>query len=128
MARRVLILTLLFFLLASYGYYYYFVDTLNLSEIVGSSGSPAVDIIVGIVDFDTGLTRSDVHHLSRKSAEWDLELREIQKLQDVDLRKAKEDRLLAEMMDDPAFRKMAQMTAAKTFGAAAALVSLLLGR
>ena len=45
------------------------IDTLSLSEIMGSSGNNTTDILVNLFDFDTGITRHAMSNFASKSKE-----------------------------------------------------------
>jgi hypothetical protein len=92
----------------AYGYYHYFIDTLTFAEIVGSSGNPTADIVINLFDFDTGLTRFDVHHLSEKAKIWNESWKQTETIANPAQRQAEQQILMAEMMRDPSFKKVAQ--------------------
>ena len=97
---------------AAYGYYYYFVQTLMLSQIIDSSSNPLSSIVIGLIDFDTGLTRYDVHNLSEKASYWESRIQQVNSIQDYRQRNQANEKLLAEMMEDPSMRKVVK----KLFG------------
>lgn len=101
--------TMLIVLGVVYSAWFYYVDTLSMSEIVGQSDSAVVDIFVNLFDFDTGITRHEISQLSQKSKGWNLRMDEIMRIQDQTQRQAEHEKLVAEMMRDPAFKKIAQM-------------------
>ncbi len=98
--------------LTGFSYYYFFVDTLTLSEITGKTDVPVADIFINLFDFDTGLTRYDIYNLKRKSDYWNTRIRQVESIQDPQHRKAEEEKLLAEMMQDPSIKKIVR----KVFG------------
>jgi len=106
------IIALILLVSASAAYYYFFVDTLTVSEIVGETNDPTVDIFVNLFDFDTGLTRWDLYNLARKSDYWDRRINEVESIPDPYLRDRERQKLVAEMMRDPAFKKISR----KLFG------------
>ena len=67
---------------------------------------------MNLLDFDTGLTRYDVYCLQKKTKVWEQRKKYIYSIQDPNLQKRENDKLLAEMMQDPGFKKIAQ----KVFG------------
>lgn len=89
-------------------YWYYFEDTLMLTEIVKQPDTPKMSIILNLVDFDTGLTRYDLHNLAEKAPYWENRMREVNSIRDPQRRAYEEDRLMAEMMQDPSFKKIAK--------------------
>lgn len=88
------------------GGWYYCAETLMLSEIVGDNIAPGEAVLVNLFDFDTGLTRYDLHNLKSKSAYWDKRMEEISTIQDPLRMQAESDMLLAEMMKDPSMKKI----------------------
>jgi hypothetical protein len=92
----------------AYGYYYYYVQTLPLSEVVGSTGNSTADILVNLFDFDTGLTRYDLYHLRTKCQEWSKRTEDIRRISDPSLQEAENTKLVAEMMQDQSFKKVAK--------------------
>ncbi len=117
-----IVIFVLFLSGAGYSYYHYFQETLMLSEIVGQSSNPTANLLVGIFDFDTGLTRYDVYHLSGKSKEWLARMEKINRIPDLNERQRQTERLYAEMLQDNSFKKVAQ----KLFGLGMNTVKLFL--
>ena len=66
MTQKITIAFLSVLILAFVSYYYFFLDTLSVSELAGKSADPGVTLFVNVFDFDTGLTRWDVHNLKKK--------------------------------------------------------------
>jgi hypothetical protein len=96
--------------MSGYSYYYYFVETLTLSDIMGKTNVPMVDIFVNLLDFDTGLTRNDIHNLSQKSGYWNMRMSQVESIQDPRLRQAEQEKLVAELLQDPALKKIVRKT------------------
>ena len=94
------------------GFYYFFIDTLSISQIVGKSGNPKTTIFINLFDFDTGLTRYDIYNLGKKSDYWNKRMKEVYSIQDPTLRNIENEKLMAEMMQDPALKKITR----KLFG------------
>ena len=92
----------------SSGFYYYYVDTVTFAEIIGSSGNPTVDIFINLFDFDTGCTRHEINELSKKCQTWNRKMDRIMAIQDPVQRDRQHTELVAEMMRDPAFKKLTQ--------------------
>ena len=70
MKIKLLFIIFLSGILAIGGFYYYhhnYVDTLMLSEIVGRTDSPTVNIVIELADFNTGLTRHDIYQLKKNN-------------------------------------------------------------
>lgn len=103
-------------------YYHYFHKTLMFSEIVEQSANPTTNLLVGIFDFDTGLTRYDVYHLSGKSKEWLARMESINRISDPRERERETEILYAEMLQDRSFKKVAK----KIFGLGLNTVKLFL--
>lgn len=97
---------------AAYGYYYYFVQTLMLSQIIDTSSNPLTNIVVGFIDFDTGLTRDDVHRLSERAEYWNNRIQQVNSIQNYQLKNQESEKLLAEMMEYPSMSKVVK----KLFG------------
>jgi len=93
-------------LLAGFGYYHYFVETLMFSDIIGRTNVPVADVFVNLLDFDTGLTRYNIYNLQKKSGYWNRRIREVQSIQDYQMRKDQESKLVAEIMEDPSIKKI----------------------
>jgi len=106
MVRLLIVILVLAFL--AYGVYYQYIETVRFSEIMGSSGNAAIDIFVNLLDFDTGCTRHELSALARKSQAWNVEMNRINTISDLDERNRQNTELMAEMMRDPAFRKLSQ--------------------
>ena len=106
---RILILVIV---LIIFGYllYYFFIDTLKFSEITGDTKNPMANILVNLLDFDTGITRYEIYNLKNKSIKWEIETRRVLSIPDPNLRQREHEKLLAEMMRDPAFKKLSQKT------------------
>ncbi len=105
------------------GYYYGFERTLMLSEIVGSSDDPTVELAVTLFDFDTGLTRYDLYHLSRRAPEWSSRMEEIDAMEDWEERQRQQHLLTAEMMRDPSMKKVMKKLFGISTSAAKAVLS-----
>ena len=107
-----LLIFLILVCLIGFFIYYFFIDTLNFVQLSGKSKNPAATILMNLLDFDTGLTRYDVYCLQKKTKVWEQRKKYIYSIQDPNLQKRENDKLLAEMMQDPGFKKIAQ----KVFG------------
>lgn len=94
-------------------YQYYFIKTLMLSEIVKNSNDPFANLVVKIVDFDTGLTRNDIKHLKDKKDYWIGRMKEVEAIEDVDAKVQANTKLIADMMDDPAMNKVCNILLGK---------------
>jgi len=94
------------------GYYYFFIDTLRISEIIGKTRDPKTTIFVNLFDFNTGLTRYDIYSIVQKSDYWNDRIDKVLSIQDPILRNIEEEKLLAEMMQDPSLKKITR----KVFG------------
>lgn len=102
---------LIIFILATgsaYTYYHFFNETLMFSEIVGQSKDVPTNLLVGMFDFDTGLTRYDLYHLSGKSKEWLARMKQIDRIPDPTQRQQESEKLMAEMLQDHSFKKVAK--------------------
>jgi len=108
----------------AYGIYFYYIDTLSLSEIMGSSGNNTTDILVNLFDFDTGITRHEMSNLASKSKEWSERMRKIESIPDQEAKERERTRLVAEMMRDPAFKKLSQKLLSKGASAAGSALNI----
>lgn len=89
-------------------YWYFFLDTLSLTEITGQPKNPLATIIVNLIDFDTGLTRYDIYNLASKSDYWEMRMRQVDSIKNYQQREIENQKLLAEMMQDPSIKKIAK--------------------
>ena len=106
LGRKTLAGLLVLLCMGGYFYYYYFIQTLSLSDIMGKTNVPMVDIFVSLLDFDTGLTRYDIHNLSQKSDYWNMRMRQVESVQDPRSRQVEQEKLVAELLQDPALKKI----------------------
>jgi hypothetical protein len=115
-----IILIILLITCASGGSYYYYhhtyVETLTLSEIVGRSDDNLTNIAVNFLDFDTGLTRNDLKQLKNNKAYWIGRMKEVEVIQDPNLKMQANTKLLSDMMDDPNMKKVCKMFTSLGFG------------
>jgi len=91
-----------------FGYQYYWGETLMLSQILGSSDDPKAGILINLFDFDTGLTRYDIYNLAREADYWEMRMRQVLAEQNPQRREIENEKLLAEMMQDPTMKKIAR--------------------
>jgi len=94
--------------LIAFGCYLFFIDTLSIAEITGPTGSNTADIFLNLFDFDSGLTRYDMYRLAQKSKEWNARMDKILAIDNPEVRENEHEKLAAEMMRDPSFKKLAQ--------------------
>lgn len=106
------IILIIFIGLLGFFYWYFFLDTLNLSQVTGKPNNPMASIFVNLIDFDTGLTRYDVYNLTSKSDYWQRRINEVNSIQDPERRNKENEKLMAEMMEDPTLKKIVK----KVFG------------
>jgi len=98
---------------SAFGFYHYYIDTVSFAELIGSTGSPAVDIFVNLFDFDTGCTRHELQQLSSKCEVWNREMERILRIPDPAEKDRQHTELVAEMMRDPVFNKLTQKVLGK---------------
>lgn len=108
--KAIIIIVALLILVGAY--YYYLIDTLSISQILGKQNNPKATIVINLLDFDTGLTRYDIYRLNHKGDYWDRRVREVNSIRDPNRRNIENEKLLAEMMEDPSLKKIAK----KMFG------------
>lgn len=99
---------------AYFGYQYYYVQTLQLSELVGKTDDSLTNIAVNFFDFDTGLTRNDIRRLKNNKDYWLDRMKEIENIHDPDLKMEANTKLLSDMMDDPTLKKVLKGTMSKS--------------
>jgi len=107
MTNKKVMIAMASILILGFFYWFYFVDTLKLSEITGRPNNPVSSFFVNLIDFNTGLTRYDVYNLSRKHDYWQRRIQEVMSIQNPEMRKIENEKLLAEMMEDPSIKKIA---------------------
>ncbi len=90
------------------GYYYFFVDTLRFSELTDGSEGAMATVFINLLDFDTDLTRWDVYRLKKQTIAWRKQEQAIYRIQDPRQRRLAHEKLMAEMMSDPSFKKIAR--------------------
>lgn len=123
---KFLIIAILIVATISYSYYYYFVQTLRLSDIVGPLDNPIVSFVAELVDFDTGLTRYDLHRLSEKAPYWNQRIEQIQGMPfNIEKEKAQQ-QLINDMMADPSMSKIVRKLASFGFGTLQSFVKSIL--
>jgi len=101
-----LVLVAVLIIAAIYGGYYFFVDKLTFQEITGSTHNSWLDIALSVVDFDTEVTRYDMFMLGRHADYYEKRLKEIDAISDSDKRYAETLDLTAELMQEPAVKKL----------------------
>ncbi len=125
MKTKLIILISIVILSVSYGYYYYFVKTLMFSEIVEKSDNTFVNLAVNFFDFDTGLTRYDINQITKKSSYWEKRMKEVESIQNPDIREREKVKLLNEMMEDPSMKKVSKLIMNKGMGIGKNLLNML---
>ena len=75
-----------------------------LSEIIGEDVDSQASILINLFDFDTELTRYDVHNLESKVPYWEKRLREVDSITDSRRKNREYEKLIAEMMEDPSMK------------------------
>lgn len=91
------------------GYFYYqyrYIETLMLSEIIGHSDDPLVNILVNFGDFDTGLTRHDIEVPKEQKDYWLGRIKEVDTIGDHVQKEQASLELLSDMMEDPVLKKI----------------------
>jgi hypothetical protein len=112
MSNSKLLIVVLLGCVALFGVWYFFIDTLSFSEIVGKGNKPRTTILINLFDFDTGLSRYDIYNLKSKSDYWATRTRNVNSISDPNRRNIENEKLMAEMMQDPSMKKIAK----KVFG------------
>lgn len=107
MKRKILIsLISISIILSGIFYFKYHSQTLMLSEIVGKTNNPAINVAIKLADFDTGLTKSDLEHLKKNKDYWLTKIKEVEAIQNPTLKQKASLELLDEMMEDPVLKKI----------------------
>jgi len=109
MKLKIIILIVVGLLAGAGGYTYYkynYLDTLMLSEIIGKSDNPVENMLTGIFDFDTGLTRHDISQIEKRKDYWMGRFQEVQNISDPDRQAEELSKLYNEMDADPSMKKL----------------------
>ena len=93
-------------ILIAFGIWYYFIDTLTFSQIIGDDVSQNVGMLVNMLDFDTEISRYNFNKLKFKVAKWDKRLQEIDRINDPTSRNKEREKVIQEIMSDPAVKKL----------------------
>ena len=96
-------------LLAGGGYYYYhyqYVETLQLSQIVGKSGSSIENMFTNMFDFDTGLTRHDLKQIEKRKDYWLQRVNDLERISNPDQQAEEMARLYNDMSEDESMAKL----------------------
>ena len=96
----------LIFCVIAFSFWYFFIDTLTLSELIGEDVDSQASILINLFDFDTELTRYDVHNLESKTPYWEKRLQEVDSITDSRRKNREYEKLIAEMMKDPSMKKV----------------------
>lgn len=89
-----------------------------LSEIIIKPNDNLTNIAVNLFDFDTGLTRHDINHLKNNKDYWVARIKEVESIDNPELKAKANTQLLSDMMDDPVLKKIAQIITSFGFGVA----------
>lgn len=95
-------------ILIVFSIWYVFIATLSISQLVGKTNSPTATIFINLFDFDTGLTRYDVYNLKARAPYWEKRMKQVASINDPNVRQIENEKLLAEMMQDPPYKKIAR--------------------
>jgi hypothetical protein len=90
-------------------YYYYYTQTLMFSEVIGTTESNIATIAINLFDFDTGLTRQDIHHLHNTKDYWLKRMREVKNISNPEIKARETEILLADMMEDQTMKKITKL-------------------
>lgn len=93
-------------ILVAFGIWYYFIDTLTFPQIIGDGVSQNVGMLVNMFDFDTEISRYNFNKLKFKVAKWDKRLQEIDRINDPTSRDKEREKVIQEIMSDPAVKKL----------------------
>lgn len=107
-----------------YLYHHEYRQTLMLSEIIGDTDEPLVDIAVTAFDFDTGLTRHDIKEIIKSKDYWLERIQKVESINDQELYNAEMQLLLSDMMKDPHYKKLADIIISFGFEVSAEILNL----
>ncbi len=96
-------------ILVAFGIWYYFIDTLTFPQIIGDDIDDIIqyfDILVNRLEFDTEISRYTFNKLKFKVAKWDKRLQEIDRINDPTSRDKEREKVIQEIMSDPAVKKL----------------------
>ena len=79
-----------------------------LSEIVGQQDNAVVNIAINLGDFDTELTRYDIHHIKSSKKYWIKRIQDIMEINDSELKAMESEKLFNEMMQDKSMKKVSK--------------------
>jgi hypothetical protein len=117
MKTKIIVFILLISTVSVGSYYYYrynYVQTLKLSEIVGTTDDSLTNLAVSLMDFDTGLTRNDLNKIKSSKEYWIKRLQDVEIIQNPELKAQEYEKILKDLMDDPTMSKIVKGTFAKT--------------
>ena len=86
-----------------------------LSEIVGEQDNLIVNIMVNLGDFDTELTRYDIHHIKSSKDYWIKRIQDTMEINDPELKAKESEKLLNEMMEDKSMKKVCKVILSQGF-------------
>ncbi len=93
-------------ILVAFGIWYYFIDTLTFAQIIGDDIIQYFGIFANRLEFDTEISRYNFNKLKFKVAKWDKRLQEIDRINDPTSRDTEREKVIQEMMSDPAVKKL----------------------
>ena len=109
MKTKNIVIILLFTTVSVGSYYFYqynYVKTLMLSEIIGETDNSAINLAVNLFDFDTELTRHDISKLRENKDYWISRIKEVDLIEDSNLKTQSSTQLFSDMMKDPVLKKI----------------------
>lgn len=122
----IILTTTLFATGGVYLYHYEYMQTLMLSEIVGETDEPLVNIAASVFDFDTGLTRHDLNEIMNSKDYWIERMQYVESINEQELYNAEMAKLLHDMMKDPHYKKLADLILSVGFDVSSEILSLAL--
>lgn len=90
-------------------YYHEYEETLMLSEIIEDTGNPYLNLLIGVMDFKTELTRHDLKEISKSKDYWLNRIDQINAINDPEIANSEMAKLIDEMMKDPHMKKLVVM-------------------
>lgn len=96
----------LMLVIIAYAFWYYCMDTLMFSEVTGNGTGSQMGIFINLIDFDTQLSRYDVHNLKSKVRKWEKRLQAIKSISDPATRQREYEKVVREITADPSMKKI----------------------
>jgi hypothetical protein len=97
-----------------------------LSEIIDCRSNPKLNILTNLLDFDTGLTRHDINRLKNSKDYWINRMHEVEQIEDPYIRQIENEKLIAEMLEDPTMKKLVKGILSTGFNLAFSILEVII--